>query len=221
MPSVVVVGASRGIGREFVRAYATNGWEVLATVREEADEADLTTIPGVNTMIADVTDEGSLKKASPRLPERVDLIVVNAGVGSREGLAGIDPADWKRVMTINALGPLLVARTLGGSLHDGGSFVALSSLMGSIGDNGGGGSYSYRMSKAALNMGLQNLAIEWRARRIAVAALHPGWVKTDMGGAGAPVEIADSVAGLRRVIAGLTPSESARFVDYRGQAIAW
>ncbi|TRW14549.1 SDR family oxidoreductase [Glacieibacterium frigidum] len=219
MPNVIVIGASRGIGRELATRYAADGWQVLATVRKAEDAGQFDGVAGVTTAIADTGDASSLAA----LPEfAADLIVVNAGVGSQEPkVASIDPANWTRVMTVNALGPLLVAATLGERLKDGGTFVSLSSLMGSIADNGAGGAYSYRMSKAALNMGMQNLALEWRARGIAVAALHPGWVKTDMGGGNAPLEIADSVAGLRKVIAGLTAGKDAGFVDYSGKALPW
>lgn len=219
MASVIVIGASRGIGRELATRYAADGWQVLATVRKAEDAAQFDGIAGMTTAIADTGDTASLAG----LPDfAADLIVVNAGVGSQEPSVGsIDPANWTRVMTVNALGPLLVAAALGDRLKDGGTFVALSSVMGSIADNGGGGSYSYRMSKAALNMGLQNLAIEWQARGIAVAALHPGWVKTAMGGSAAPVEIVDSVAGLRKTIAGLKAGEGAGFVDYLGKPLPW
>lgn len=219
MPSVIVIGASRGIGREIATRYAADGWQVLATVRKAEDAAQFDGVTGIATAIADTGDAASLA-ALPGFA--VDLIIVNAGVGSREpGVAAIDPANWTRVLTINALGPLLVAAALGDRLRDGGTFVALSSQVGSIADNRSGGAYSYRMSKAALNMGLQNLAIEWRTRGIAVAALHPGWVKTDMGGVNAPLEIADSVAGMAKVIAGLEAGKGARFVDYAGKALPW
>lgn len=222
MPSVVVIGASRGIGRELARQYAADGWEVFATVRKPSDEADLGTIPGVDTLLADVNDEASLTEVASRLPEAVDLLILNAGINVRESkLADVDPAKWANLMQVNALGPLLVARMLGGTVRDGGTIAALSSTLGSIGLNSGGGLYSYRMSKAALNAGLKTLAVELKPRSIAVAALHPGWVKTDMGGAGAEVEIPDSVAGLRRVIAGLTPDKTGCFVDYRGNALPW
>lgn len=219
MPNVIVIGASRGIGHGLATRYAADGWQVLATVRSPADTARFDGVSGVTTAIADTADAASLAA----LPDfAADLIIVNAGVGSQEPrVAAVDPANWTHVMTINALGPLLVAAALGDRLPDGGSFVALSSQMGSVGDNGSGGAYSYRMSKAALNMGLQTLAIEWRARRIAVAALHPGWVKTAMGGDHAPVEIAASVAGLRDVIAGLAPGEGAAFLDYKGKTLPW
>ncbi len=218
MPSVVIVGASRGIGREFVAQYAADGWEVYATVRTPAGDLG----DGVRELIADVTDEGSLAAAAGALPDGIDLLILNAGVGSREmNLAAMDSAAWPGVMATNALGPLLAARAMGGKVRDGGTIAALSSTLGSIGANTGGGLYTYRMSKAALNAGLKTLAIELKRRRITVAALHPGWVKTDMGGAGAEVETVDSVAGLRRVIAGLTPEQTGAFLDYRGNALPW
>ena len=218
MPSVVVVGASRGIGRELARQYAAGGWAVFATVRTAGEAAG----EGVTELIADVTDEGSLAAAASRLPATVDLLILNAGVGARDGtLADVDATTWAEVMRVNALGPLLAARAFAPQVRDGGTIAALSSTLGSIGANSGGGLYTYRMSKAALNAGLKTLAIELKRRRIAVAALHPGWVKTDMGGAGAEVEVGDSVTGLRRVIAGLTPDATGVFLDYRGNALPW
>ena len=219
MPRAIIVGASRGIGHELARSYGADGWDVVATARSEADRARLAALPGVTAALADITDEASLA-ALAAIAGTVDLIVVSGGVGSREAnLDALDPDEWKRVMTVNALGPLLAARTLGPCLTPHGSFVALSSSMGSIGGNSGGGSFSYRMSKAALNMGLQTLALSWPGQ--SVVALHPGWVKTVLGGAGAPVEVADSVAGMRRVIAALKPGGRARFLDYRGNRLDW
>ena len=216
MSTVLIVGASRGIGRGLAEAYAADGWDVVATVRGNGDG-----LPGT-VLTADITDEASLVALAAALPAPVDVLIVNAGVGATErDLAGLDAATWTRVMTVNALGPLLAARALGAKVRDGGTFVALSSAMGSIAENGMGGAYAYRMSKAALNMGLSSLALEWRARGIAVAALHPGWVKTDMGGAGAAVEIADSVTGLRTVIAGLRAGGKAVFLDYTGRSLPW
>lgn len=215
MPSVVIVGAGRGIGHELARQYAADGWEVFATVRDDL------AIDGATTLTADVTDEASLAEVATRLPE-VDLAILNAGVNVREGpLSSVDAANWTHVMAVNALGPLLAARALGPRVRDGGTIAALSSTLGSIADNSGGGLYSYRMSKAALNAGLKTLSIELKPRRIAVAALHPGWVKTDMGGAGAEVEIPVSVTGLRQVIAGLTFDRTGAFLDYRGNALRW
>lgn len=215
MPSVVIVGAGRGIGHELARQYAADGWQVFATVRDDA------TIAGATVLRADVTDEASLAEVGAHLPA-VDLLILNAGINVREGLlAQLDAAKWAEVMAVNALGPLLAARALGPKVRDGGTIAALSSTLGSIGANMGGGLYSYRMSKAALNAGLKTLSIELKPREVTVAALHPGWVKTDMGGDGAEVEVGASVTGLRAVIAGLTPAKSGAFLDYRGNALPW
>jgi len=221
MPSVVVIGASRGIGLELAGQYAADGWQVHATVRTEADRDRLSAIDGVEAGIADVLDEASLRGFAAALPGTVDLLVLNAGVGSREAkLADVDAAAWTRVMTVNALGPLLAARAFCDKIVQGGRIAALSSTMGSIGENGGG-AWSYRMSKAALNMGLSCLAIELKPRGIAVAALHPGWVRTDMGGEQAPLSPAESVRGLRAVIDSLSVERSGCFLDHAGRTIAW
>jgi NAD(P)-dependent dehydrogenase (short-subunit alcohol dehydrogenase family) len=218
MPRVIVIGASRGIGLELARQYAADGWEVLATVRREADLPD---IAGVTGAVADMLDEDSLAAVAATAGTGWDVLIVNAGMNVVDtSLKALDTGDWTRVMTTNALGPLLVARQLGGAVKDGGTIAALSSTMGSI-TNGGGGYYAYRMSKAALNMGLMNLSQELRPRRIKVAALHPGWVKTDMGGPGAAVEIPDSVAGLRRVIDALPGGKAAQYLDYQGASLPW
>ena len=218
MPNVAIVGTSRGIGRELVRQYLADGWQVHASVRKAEDAAGL---DAAHIHIADMTDETSLTAMADRIGESLDLVIANAGVGAREmRIADIDPVAWTRVMTVNALGPLLVARTLGLKLkRPGGKFAALTSQLGSIAQNSGG-MWAYRMSKAALNMGLANLAVEWKRHDITVSALHPGWVKTDMGGQEAPVMPVDSVAGLRKVIADLNGG-GVHYRDFQGEIIPW
>ena len=217
MPSLAIVGASRGIGLEFVRQYATDGWTVFASARREQDLPMLRDL-GATAYLADTTDEASLAAMAEAI-ETLDVLIVNAGIGSREArLEDVDVATWQRVMTVNALGPLLAARTLGQKVREGGKIVALSSVLGSIAENNGG-AWSYRMSKAALNMGLSCLATEMKGREIKVVALHPGWVKTEMGGEQAPVEKVDSVAGMRRVID--TLATTGGYVDYQGKNIPW
>jgi NAD(P)-dependent dehydrogenase (short-subunit alcohol dehydrogenase family) len=218
MPRVAIVGASRGIGLELVRQYLAEGWTVDASARSDADLEALRR-QGAAAYRVDTTDEASLAAMAAAIDASLDLLIVNAGVGSREAkLADVDPANWTRVMTVNALGPMLAARTLGAKVRQGGTLAVLSSVMGSIAENGGG-AWSYRMSKAALNMGVSCLAIELRPRDVKVVALHPGWVKTDMGGAQAPVEVGDSVAGIRRVID--TLDDSGSYLDYTGRRIPW
>jgi NAD(P)-dependent dehydrogenase (short-subunit alcohol dehydrogenase family) len=220
MSRVVIIGASRGIGQELAVQYAANGWQVYATVRSAEAIAALPV--SARGYVADVTDEASLAAVAAKLPGDVDLLIVNAGVNVMESaLADVDADQWQHVMTTNALGPLLAARALGNTVAKGGKIVALSSTLGSIAANAGGGLWSYRMSKAALNAGMKNLSIELKRRDIAVAVLHPGWVKTDMGGAGAEVAVPDSVAGLRGVIAALDMAHTGSFTDYRGNALQW
>lgn len=219
MPCIAVVGASRGIGAEFVRQYLSDGWEVHASARSDADLEALK-IAGATPHRADVTDEASLAAMADAIEGALDLLIINAGVGSREPrLADVDPANWTRVMTINALGPLLAARTVGIKVRQGGTTVALTSILGSIAENTAGAFWSYRMSKAALNMGMSCLAIELLPRDVKVAVLHPGWVKTAMGGEEAPLSPEESVAGLRQVIAGLT--KSGGFFDNTGKELPW
>ena len=220
MPSVVIVGASRGIGHEFAVQYAAHGWQVFATVRS-ADA--LAALPvSARGFVADVTDEASLAAVAAELPSGIDLLILNAGVNVMEGpLADVAADQWLHVMTTNALGPLLAARAMVGKVATGGKIVALSSTLGSIAANAGGGLWSYRMSKAALNAGMKTLSIELKRRGIAVAVVHPGWAKTDMGGAGAEVAIPDSVTGLREVIAALDMAHTGSFSDYRGNALPW
>lgn len=218
MPKVAIVGASRGIGFEFVRQYLGEGWSVHASARQENDLQALREL-GATAHHADVTDEASLKAMAKAIIGSLDLLIINAGIGSRERkLAEVDPDNWMRVMSVNALGPLLAARTVGTKVCQSGKLVALTSMMGSIADNSGG-AWSYRMSKAALNMGMSCLAIELKPRDVTVAVLHPGWVRTDMGGEEAPLSPTQSVMGMRAVIDQL--ERSGGFYDYSGREMSW
>ena len=218
MPKVAIVGASRGIGFEFARQYLGDGWSVHASARQENDLQALREL-GAMAHQADVTDEASLKAMAKAIIGSLDLLIINAGIGSRERkLAEVDPDNWMQVMSVNALGPLLAARTVGTKVCQGGKLVALTSMMGSIADNSGG-AWSYRMSKAALNMGMSCLAIELKPRDVTVAVLHPGWVRTDMGGEEAPLSPTQSVMGMRAVIDQL--ERSGGFYDYSGRELSW
>lgn len=224
MPTVAIIGASRGIGFEFVRQYAADGWRVHATSRTPADAEAIQALDrGIRVHLADVTDEASLAAVASGVESPLDTLIVNAGITAREfRLTDVVPEEWRRVMETNALGPMLAARVLAPKMRrPGGRVVALSSAMGSVGDNSGGGSWSYRMSKAALNMAMRNLAIELKSADIIACPLHPGWVKTSMGGEGAPVRPEDSVRGLRQVIETLDMPKSGRFWDFRGEELPW
>ena len=221
MKRVLVTGAGRGIGLEFARQYAAEGWEVIATVRDR--EAASALPPGVRVELLDMRDLGGLAAFPERLGgEPLDLFVANAGLSKAKWIrtAG-DAEDWQEVHAVNAVAPTLLAEGLLPLVEAaGGRMAALSSQMGSIADSSGG-YVAYRASKAALNAAWRALALRWRDRPVTLLLLHPGWVQTDMGGPGAPLPVAESVAGMRRVIAGLRRRASGAFVDYRGAAVAW
>ena len=221
MKRVLVTGAGRGIGLEFARQYAAEGWEVIATVRDR--EAASALPAGVRVELLDMRDLGGLAAFPERLGgEPLDLFVANAGLSKAKWIrtAG-DAEDWQEVHAVNAVAPTLLAEGLLPLVEAaGGRMAALSSQMGSIADSSGG-YVAYRASKAALNAAWRALALGWRERPVTVLLLHPGWVQTDMGGPGAPLPVAESVAGMRRVIAGLPRRASGAFVDYRGAPVAW
>jgi NAD(P)-dependent dehydrogenase (short-subunit alcohol dehydrogenase family) len=156
--------------------------------------------------------------------EPIDLLINNAGVGGPDDEFGKTPAnDWLEVLRVNTIAPLHVVEQFIGNLEAGQRrlIVNITSKMGSIADNSSGGSYIYRTSKAALNMVAKSMAQDLRGRRMIVVVFHPGWVKTDMGGAHALIPPKVSVAGMRAKIAALTPADSGKFFNYDGQPLPW
>ncbi|MFQ5973203.1 MAG: SDR family oxidoreductase [Alphaproteobacteria bacterium] len=227
MPSVLIVGASRGIGLEFARQYAADGWRVHATCRDVAHPGKLGEIAGdVHLHELELRDLDQISDLGSAMDGvALDLVVHNAGIyGPRNvTLANLDPTVWAEVMSVNAIAPLAVAQAVIDSVLAGGrkAMAFLSSGMGSIGENTSGGSYIYRTSKAALNAGVRSLAIDYRRAGLTAVVLHPGWVRTDMGGPGATLSPEESVTGMRRVIAGLGPGDSGRFFNHDGSYISW
>lgn len=227
----VITGANRGIGLELVRQLLARGDEVEALARDPDRARDLHALrpnhgASLTILSCDVSSDSSVRtyaRARPRQP--VDLLINNAGTyGTSRGLELEDTAEMLRILDTNAVGAVRMVKALFQPLRDGrGKKIAhITSGMGSIGENRSGGYYAYRMSKAALNMFSVTLAEEVRKHGLISVALNPGWVQTDMGGAGAPVPVRDSAAGLLRVIDGLTPTDSGKFLDYRaGEEIAW
>ncbi len=213
MPSVLIIGASRGIGRELAEQYVRDGWQVIATVRSGDGPA------GADVRHADLNDEASLKALADGLAEPVDVLVVVGGIGIMDAsIDQIDPHAWMQMMRTNALGPMLAIRQLAPHVKDGGTVTALSSVLGSI-TTANQHYFSYRMSKAALNMGVAAYATQ-AGRGLKVAVLHPGWVRTEMGGAGADIDVAESASGLRQAIAGLK-SGAVGYVDWKGRSLPW
>jgi len=222
MPRVLVTGAGRGIGLEFARQYAAEGWEVIATVRDSGKTDALAGL-GARAETLDMRDLAAVAAFHERLAgEPLDLLVANAGISKAKWIRSLEDAEtWQEVHKVNVVAPTLLAETLLPLVEAaGGRMAALSSRMGSIADSSGG-YIGYRSSKAALNAAWRALALGWSERPVTLLLLHPGWVRTDMGGPQAPLPVEESVAGLRRVIAGLPRSQSGAFVDHRGEAVPW
>lgn len=227
MPTVMITGASRGIGLEFVRQYAAQGWKVLAACRDPAAAAELNKLGGdVSLFALDVDDDASIDQLAKRLKGvPIDVLINNAGISGRAAgtLGSIDSAAFMQVLRTNTVAPVKMAEAFVDNVaaSEQRKLVAITSRLGSIELNDGGGMYAYRASKAALNAAWKSLSIDLKGRKVVCAVFHPGWVQTDMGGKSAPVMPTDSVAGMSKVIAGLKPSDTGRFFNYDGAALAW
>lgn len=226
--TIVITGAGRGIGLEWAKKSLQEGHRVLAASRTLTSELQALVRDSPEraaSVEADVAkDEGALKIAqNPFLTgHAVDLLVNNAGIlRSEDDLESVDFADVEESLRINAMGPMRVCRALLPLLQKADAPVVanVTSLMGSIADNRGGGYYSYRMSKAALNMFNKSFSVDYP--NITSLVLHPGWVQTRMGGAGASVPPAESVQGMMAVVAAAKKSASGKFFDFRGKELPW
>jgi len=227
---VLITGASRGLGLELARQYADAGWQVEATCRrpERAEALQRLAADGapVRTHALDVRSAEQIDALASTLADTsLDLLFHNAGIYGRKRLPieAVDADEWLDVLATNALAPFFLTRALLPPLERGREkkIAVLGSKVGSIADNTSGGNYGYRTSKAALNQVVRNLAIDLADRGIRVVALHPGWVKTDMGGPNALIEPEESVRGMRRVVERLTEGQSGGFFAYDGSRVPW
>jgi len=232
MPTVLITGASRGIGLEFTRQYAAAGWKVIATCRRPKKAKALNAVAGdVSVYALDVDDPAAAKALARKVRGKaIDVVINNAGVygprnvtRARAARGKAEFAAWGEVLRTNVMGPLAVSAALVPGLKRGKrkTIATVSSRMGSIGDNTARDSYIYRSSKAAVNAVMKTLANDLRGEGIKVVLFHPGWVRTDMGGPGAAIDAVDSVAGMRAVIARLKKADSGRFFNYDGTEIPW
>ena len=226
MPTTLITGAGRGLGLEFARQFADDGWTVLAGVRDPGSADDLRRIDGdVSPVPLDVADPASVAILGERLSGvPIDLLINNAGIyGPRKTIPGtLDYDAWREVFEVNTLAPMRVAEAFLEHVRasEGRKIVTVSSKMGSIADSSGG-SYTYRSSKAAVNAAMKALAMDLQPEGFTVIVVHPGWVRTDMGGPSALIDAVESVTGLKAVIDGLTPSDTGRFINYDGSEIPW
>jgi NAD(P)-dependent dehydrogenase (short-subunit alcohol dehydrogenase family) len=219
---VLVIGASRGLGLELVRQYREAGAQVVGSARSAAGLQALRDL-GATAVELDLTRLDSVAGLAWQIDgPAFDVAIVSAGVyGPRSaGLASPTEEEFDAVMRTNVLGAMRVIPQLVDALAPGAALALISSRMGSIGARAGANGWLYRASKAALNSVLKDVSLALAGRAVCVS-LHPGWVRTDMGGAGADLSVQQSVTDLRRVIAGLTPRDNGRFLNHDGSAIEW
>jgi NAD(P)-dependent dehydrogenase (short-subunit alcohol dehydrogenase family) len=209
MATILITGAGRGLGFELARQYRQDGWRVIGTLREELD----------------VTNTDQVKEFASKLKDvPIDVLVCNAGISGKRGMAlgSFDYKDWEGVLRVNLLGAAAIVEALVENVaaSDKKTMVLMSSRLGSISEPSGM-TLPYATSKAALNMLAKGLSATLAPRGIIVVAVSPGWVRTDMGGQGAPLTPESSVRGLRKVIGGLRREDSGRFLSHDGSSIPW
>lgn len=230
MPSVLITGSNRGLGLEFVRQYAADGWRVHAACRSPEEAHDLQSAASASSQVTvyalDVANEEQIGALADHLgAEPIDLLLNNAGVLASAGntFGQVDKSAWLEALEINTIAPLLMSQAFLPHLKRGelGVIANVSSRLGSLEDNARGGLYAYRSSKAAVNQVTRALSFDLKSAGVSVVSLHPGWAQTDMGGPQAQVAVDVSVRGMRRVIAGLRPEHSGQFLNYDGSPIPW
>lgn len=232
MKTLLITGANRGIGLEFCKQYAADGWRVLACCRDPSKADSLNKLAArypdlIQLHALTVTDHEQIEQLARTLAdESIDLLINNAGVypaADKRGFGHTDYAEWMDAFIINTMAPLkmveaFVQQIMRSKLK---LIVTITSQMGSIDDNGSGGSYLYRSSKAAANMVVKSLAVDLKEKGITSVAFNPGWVKTDMGGPNAMISVEQSVSDMRKVIASLTPADTGKFIGNDGVVIPW
>ena len=223
MPKILITGANRGIGLEFARQYAANGWDVVATARNPVEAGELKALDAVRVEQLELRELDTVEDFGRRIEAPLDLLIANAGTWKPESAeTAEDGRAWAEMLSVNCIAPYLLARAcLDRVAAAKGKMIAITSGMGSIADNDSGGYVPYRSSKAALNMAWHSLAIDTRRLGVIAAVLNPGWVKTRMGGSQAPTPPAKSVAAMRRVIESLRPEDSGGFYNHDGQPYPW
>lgn len=226
--TVLITGANRGIGLELSRQYAADGWQVLACCRHPQSAIALQTLTtqhdNVHVLPLDVSDFRQIDALARTLKaQNIDVLINNAGVYPESTFGDTDEQLWANAFKVNSMAPMKMAEAFVQHITRSQlkKIATLSSKMGSIDDNTSGESYLYRSSKTAVNMVMKSLAIDLKPYGISVVTLHPGWVRTDMGGPNGLIDAHTSATGLREVIARLNLSNSGRFIAYDGKPIAW
>jgi len=233
-PTILITGANRGLGLGLTRVYLEDGWKVIAVNRHSSEELEALQNGRLDTRLCDLTDDKQLEALADSLDgQTLDVLFHNAGrminarfdetAGSIEGFGHFDRSLWRQVFDINVFTAMYLAELFAGNLEraERGRIVIMSSMLGSMTMNDYGGNYAYRASKAGVNAIVKSLSIDLAERGIIAMAQHPGWVRTDMGGQGADIDIQTSVNGIKAVIDGLTLQESGKFLSYDGSEMPW
>ncbi|MBI5891016.1 MAG: SDR family oxidoreductase [Nitrosomonadales bacterium] len=232
MNTLLITGANRGIGLEFCKQYAADGWRVLACCRDPGKADALNRLAAqypdlIKLHALDVTNHAQIEQLARTLSEEtIDLLINDAGVYPDAGSGGFGHTDyekWMAAFNINTMAPLKMVEAFVNQIARSQFklIVTITSQMGSMADNSSGGSYLYRSSKAAANMVVKSLAVDLKEKGITSVAFNPGWVKTDMGGPNAMIAVEQSVADMRKVIAGLTLADTGKFIGNDGLVIPW
>lgn len=222
--SALIVGASRGLGLGLVETFLARGWRVTATQRTPSPQLGRLSAEALRIETADIGDDAGVAALHDRLAgQRFDLIFVVAGVATQahDPLHAVPRSVAAQVFLTNAVSPIRFAEAFLDRLAPGGSLALMSSVLGSVSLNDSGGWETYRASKAALNTLARSFEIRHRAENLSVLILHPGWVRTEMGGAEADIDVATSVTGLADVITDRLGRPGAHYLDYTGKTLPW
>ena len=225
MKNILITGANRGIGLKFTEILSANN-NIYATARDITNADDLKKFDNTELLELDLLDKDSIKSFCSELKDiPLDMIINNAGIFQDEQMEETirDPELWLDEIMINAIGPIVLSQKLKENIMSGNDkkIIFISSQMGSIDDNYSGGYYFYRTSKSALNSAAKSLSIDWKADGISVLMLHPGWVRTDMGGSNAKLDIDTSVSKMLDVINSLDMGKTGTFLNYEGKKLEW
>jgi NAD(P)-dependent dehydrogenase (short-subunit alcohol dehydrogenase family) len=227
MPTALIVGASRGLGLGLAREFASRGYDVVATARDPRQATELTQAAeggAITVEPLDIDDAAAVAAFAQAFDRSLDVLFVNAGIGGPRGKTAQTYSDEEvlAVFRTNAVAPVRLAKMLRHQVDaERGVIAFMTSMMGSQALNTSGGSEIYRASKAALNSFMQSFVAELGGSGPTVLTLHPGWVRTDMGGANAPLEVADSVRGLADVVENARGGRGHGFYDYTGKTLPW
>ena len=229
-PTILITGANRGIGLALTEQFAAEGWQVLACCRNPAEASQLQMLAerdrAIEIQALDVTDYKQMTTLADQLGDRpIDILLSNAGIyGSKGvGFGAVDAQEWRQVLEVNTIAPLMLVQAFVEQVAASQQklVAVISSKVGSIVDNSSGGSYIYRSSKTAVNQVVKCLSIDLSGRGISAISLHPGWVKTDMGGPNAEISTDESVSGLKSILQSAGLEQTGQFIEFNGNRIPW